>query len=55
MVDYSFVTFDREWSREHDNNRYERTERVAWWRTKKKIKKMWKYIKNIGSKNDKSN
>lgn len=45
MIDYSFVSSDREWSRVNDNNRYERTERVAFWRCKKRLKRLWKYIK----------
>lgn len=44
MVDYSMVSFDREWSRENDNNRVERTERVAWWRCKKKFLKLWRKL-----------
>ena len=47
MVDYSFVSFDREWSREHDNNRYERKERVAWRNIKRFFKIKLRIIKSF--------
>ena len=42
MVDYSFVTFDREYSRIHDNDRYARTEKVAWRNIKRFFKNLFK-------------